>query len=190
MFIEEYPGLVDPAVCEAIIAKFEQDPARKPSEIVTGGYSTKHQMRTGTTLFFDPQGEWKPLMEQVNPALKTALKRYAATYPAMVNMLKLEVVNCGGPIVERVNPGQGFDWHCDQGSNVMDRVLTSLLYLRTVEHGGTTEFLQQARHIKPEAGKIAMFPAFWTHMHRGVPPVSETKYAMSFFWSYGAPQKK
>jgi hypothetical protein len=63
-------------------------------------------------------------------------------------------------------------------------VVAGLLYLRTITQGGHTEFAAQDRRIQPEAGKIALFPPFWTHLHRGVSPVSETKYVLSFFWSY------
>ena len=38
-----------------------------------------------------------------------------------------------------------------------------------------TEFYTGLK-IKPEVGKILMFPALWPWVHRGYPPKSETKY--------------
>ncbi len=34
--------------------------------------------------------------------------------------------------------------------------------------GGETEFLYQDLKIRPEQGKLLLFPPFWTHEHRGV----------------------
>ena len=86
---------------------------------------------------------------------------------------------------ERVDPGQGFDWHYDATRSVTDRVAAGLLYLRTVTEGGETEFFD-GRKVKAQAGKIALFPPYWTHLHRGVTPTRETKYVLSYFWIYPA----
>ena len=53
----------------------------------------------------------------------------------------------------------------------------------TINTGGHTEF-SDGKLIKPKAGKIVLFPPYWTHFHRGVTPTSETKYVMSYFWTY------
>ncbi|MGE4062001.1 MAG: 2OG-Fe(II) oxygenase family protein [Rhodospirillaceae bacterium] len=184
MFIEEYPGLVAPDLCERIITKFESDPHTMPSVINVAGYSSVSDVRTGTSLPCPLTGDWKALIEQLIPALNTALKRYAATYQSMRNLIDNYGLHCTSPIIERVDPGQGFNWHCDQTMYSSERVLTSLLYLRTVREGGATEFLQQKRSIQPEAGKIALFPSAWTHLHRGASPTSEIKYVACSFWVY------
>ena len=89
-------------------------------------------------------------------------------------LIQGENLSCTCPLIERVNPGQGFNWHYDATSKSWERVITCLLYLRTIKAGGATEFLEQERSIQPEAGKIALFPSYWTHQHRGVSPASET----------------
>lgn len=184
MFIEEYPGLVPADLCERIIARFEADPHRVPSNINIQGYKTAGDVRTGTSLPLPLTGDWKPMVEAVIPALQQAVQAYAQKYPAMAEIIQKEGLHCTGPIVERVNPGQGFDWHADQTAYSWERVLTTLLYLRTIEDGGATEFLQQGRSIKPEVGKVALFPGGWTHLHRGVSPTREPKYVLCSFWIY------
>ncbi len=42
--------------------------------------------------------------------------------------------------------------------------------------GGETEFQHQAVKITPEAGKLVLFPPFWTHLHRGKTLQSGIKY--------------
>ena len=65
-----------------------------------------------------------------------------------------------------------------------ERVLACLLYLTDVMEEGYTEFAHQDLKVRPEAGKIVVFPPFWTHLHRGAAPVKKAKYTMSFFWAY------
>ena len=36
-------------------------------------------------------------------------------------------------------------------------------------------------HVKPKAGLLLLFPPFWTHLHRGVSPVSAVKYNITNF---------
>lgn len=65
-----------------------------------------------------------------------------------------------------------------------ERAVACLLYLSDVKEEGYTEFYHQNLKVRPEAGKIVVFPPYWTHLHRGVSPATETKYTMSFFWAY------
>jgi Rps23 Pro-64 3,4-dihydroxylase Tpa1-like proline 4-hydroxylase len=63
------------------------------------------------------------------------------------------------------------------------RVITYLWYLNTVEEGGETEFWGGTHKIKPEAGKLLLFPASWTFPHRGKMPLSSDKYIITG-WLY------
>jgi Rps23 Pro-64 3,4-dihydroxylase Tpa1-like proline 4-hydroxylase len=69
------------------------------------------------------------------------------------------------------------DWQ-----NKKYRVITYLWYLNTVEEGGETEFWG-THTIKPEAGKLLLFPASWTFPHRGKMPLSHDKYIITG-WLY------
>lgn len=62
------------------------------------------------------------------------------------------------------------------------RVITYLWYLNTVEEGGETEFWG-THTIKPETGKLLLFPASWTFPHRGKVPISHDKYIITG-WLY------
>ena len=58
------------------------------------------------------------------------------------------------------------------------RKLTFIWYLNDVEEGGETEFWSCYR-IKPEAGKLVLFPADWTFPHTGKVPISNDKYIIT-----------
>ena len=57
--------------------------------------------------------------------------------------------------------------------------LTFILYLNDIEEGGETEFLYYSKRIKAEKGKLIMWPAGFTHTHRGNPPLTDVKYILT-----------
>lgn len=59
------------------------------------------------------------------------------------------------------------------------------MYLNTIEEGGETEFLYCNKRIKAERGRLIVFPAAFTHTHRGNPPIGKDKYIIS---SWGVSQ--
>jgi hypothetical protein len=71
-------------------------------------------------------------------------------------------------------------WHyesCDR--NFCHRLLTWMVYLNDVEEGGETEFLYQSMRVKPKQGTLVIWPAAFTHTHRGNPPLSNEKYIVT-----------
>ena len=62
------------------------------------------------------------------------------------------------------------------------RIITFLWYLNDVSEGGETEFWGNYK-IKPEAGKLILFPATWTFPHTGKMPLSNDKYIITG-WLY------
>ena len=50
------------------------------------------------------------------------------------------------------------------------------IFLNDVEEGGETEFLYHSMRVKAKKGSMLLFPAGFTHLHRGNPPMSNTKY--------------
>ena len=49
--------------------------------------------------------------------------------------------------------------------------------------GGETEFFYQKEKIKPVEGKTILFPAFWTHTHKGN-LTKEIKYIITGWYTY------
>ena len=74
--------------------------------------------------------------------------------------------------LQRYAPGEGFrQWHCDwtisdEATEPVHRVLAWILYCDTVAEAGT-EFHWQEHHEEAERGKLVIFPASPSHIHRG-----------------------
>lgn len=83
--------------------------------------------------------------------------------------------------IQRTLPGEGYHaWHYETMQRVTsDRILAFILYLNDVEDGGETEFLYQKRRVKAKKARCVVWPSGMTHIHRGNPPLSNTKYILT-----------
>jgi len=91
-----------------------------------------------------------------------------------------------GYTVRRYEKGTGFfGMHSDvNGLKSSHRILALIWYLNTVEEGGETTFKIQKVRVKPEIGKVLVFPTNWTHLHAGEKAVSDHKYMVRTFLTY------
>tara|TARA_E500000331_G_scaffold350276_1_gene394867 strand:+ start:976 stop:1563 length:588 start_codon:yes stop_codon:yes gene_type:complete len=120
-------------------------------------------------------------------ALRQSLLKYTAKY---VDSNK-ELTTCVGKWhecdafnIQKYNPKQFYQiLHCEmdgleQRDNqlVYDRMLVWMFYLNTVRDGGGTAFPQYNKIIKAREGRLVIWPAYWTHMHKGIVSNTETKY--------------
>ena len=83
--------------------------------------------------------------------------------------------------IQKTKVGGGYHiWHFESISRERShRLLTWILYLNDVQEGGETEFLYQHMRVKQEQGTLVIWPAAFTHTHRGNPPLSNEKYIVT-----------
>jgi hypothetical protein len=90
--------------------------------------------------------------------------------------------------MQRTGPGGGYHvWHGEQGSGAhASRVVTYMLYLNTLapQDGAETEFLYQKKRFNPEENTMVVWPAAYTHAHRGNPVLGETHKYIVTGWFY------
>ena len=79
--------------------------------------------------------------------------------------------------IHKVGKSEGFhQWHYEKSDHsTMDRLMVYMTYLEVPEKGGETEFLHQSLRIDPIVGRTLIWPAGYTHMHRGNPPLDGEK---------------
>jgi len=86
-----------------------------------------------------------------------------------------------GNKIQKTKVGGGYHvWHYEaMNRESSNRLLTYIVYLNDVQDGGETEFLYYPMRVKPTAGTCVVFPAAFTHTHRGNPPISNEKYILT-----------
>jgi len=90
--------------------------------------------------------------------------------------------------LQKTTPGGRYVWHIENSQSVScfesgsaARTMTYLIYLNDVpeDHGGSTGFLYQKLKVQPKAGRLVLFPPYWTHVHSGYPLEQGVKYIMT-----------
>jgi len=88
--------------------------------------------------------------------------------------------------IQKTTPGKGYHlWHSENKSmRFRNRICVFSLYLNTVSDGGETEFLYQKKRFNPIKNRLLIWPATYTHLHRGNPPLSGDKYLLTGWVEY------
>jgi hypothetical protein len=107
-----------------------------------------------------------------------AYKQYAEKYTILNNLSPHKIYSMK---LQKTEPGQGYHvWHCESGTRESsNRILTWTVYLNDNFEAGETEFLYQQYRYKPKQGDVVIFPAAFTHTHRGNPPIGGDKYIIT-----------
>jgi len=89
--------------------------------------------------------------------------------------------------IQKTEKEQGYHkWHTEMmRADRRNRFIVISLYLNTVEKGGETEFLNQSLRVEAIKNRFIIFPAAYTHVHRGNPPLSGTKYIITGWVEFG-----
>jgi|TARA_B100001059_G_C17600508_1_gene459285 hypothetical protein len=117
----------------------------------------------------------KEINNYLTDALNAYMKKYAVLTTPYTGLFSLRQK------MQKTAIAGGFhSWHCENyDMGLSETVLAWSIYLNDVHEGGETEFLYQSERIKPEKGKIVLFPAGFMHSHRGNPPISNEKYIVT-----------
>ena len=80
--------------------------------------------------------------------------------------------------LQRYYPKQGYSYlHCENyNMNSNKRVLVWMFYLNTVKDDGETYFSNYDLKVNAVEGRLVIWPAYWTHCHKGIVSNTETKY--------------
>ena len=172
-FVFEKPNALPNDFCEDVIARFEKDEGGQYKGRIGQLADEDSSIKKSTDLVVSGKEHWKDVDKALFQSLGKAILEFREAYPFFKGPFKDM-----GYGVQRTNPGEHYHWHIDGGSHDFShRQLVAIWYLNNVAGpGGETEFLFQDVKIKPELGKLILFPPFWTHEHRGVTLDKGVKY--------------
>lgn len=175
-FIEEYPNAMPNELCDKLVKLADEQISVNPdlqrhNPLESSNISYRKDWFLFTQTFED-------IGKPVNVILNNYLQQYIDTYMGAFysgryfsHYQKLQVTP----------PGGGFhNWHNEHSTtHSMERIMAWMFYLNDINYGGETEFLHQRVRLTPTKGTLVLFPAAFTHCHRGNPPLNETKYILT-----------
>lgn len=184
-------------ICEDIIFYYNRDKKLGYKGVTASGenINIKDTWDLQITKLIQEDETWANIHKLLYTELYTNLKKYldilsikkeynkyhSSDYPPFKiitqNPLKTEIFQ-----MQKYEKGKGkYIYHNDSKIDIKSnqyRVVTFLWYLNDVNEGGETELFGNIK-IKPEAGKLLLFPATWTFPHCGTVPISNDKYIIT-----------
>ncbi len=172
-FIFEQLNSLSQDFCADVIQRFENAKDEQYEGRIGQLADKNSSIKKSTDLVVSGKEHWKDVDRALFRSLGLAIKEFRETYPYFKGPFKDM-----GYGIQRTNSGEHYHWHIDGGSHEFShRQLVAIWYLNNVPGpGGETEFLYQKLKIKPEVGKLILFPPFWTHEHRGITLKKGVKY--------------
>lgn len=118
------------------------------------------------------------ISQKVNSCLKSCVYHYVEQFP----QLKQAALISTDLKIQKTPPGGGYHvWHYENSNMVHAmRDLVWMIYLNDMPDGdGNTEFLYQKKRIQPKAGTVVVWPAGFTHTHKGNTVFAQDKYILT-----------
>ena len=117
---------------------------------------------------------YSQLATDILTKFKPCVDEYIQTFSVLLKS-KFLIYDCK---LKKIPIGGGFhNWHYENGIiGSTPRQFVIQLYLNDDFQGGETEFLYQNRREEATVGDVLIFPAGFTHTHRGNPPIGGEKY--------------
>ena len=196
-FIYECENFLPSIIRENLIQYFEGNPDQHTPGRISSGVNTNHKI--STDMLLSGSSEYSQNVQNILHAFQVKAfndyKEYCKIHAMHGKNILNEIALMGGftaiPQIQKTTPGGFYRWHCDSLIYKCSRLLTWIIYLNDVEEGcgGTTDFMC-GKSIQPKRGKLLVFPATWTYVHRGKQLTKGVKYLLSsFIWS-GLPDQE
>ena len=160
--------IIEPSLCDDIIKHYEKNEQKQKQGTTSEGIKLETKNRrdinlTPKELDLPENQIYKIYFE----SLFECYKDYNLQWPILselVNNLDIGTFNIG-----KYMPGQHFQKiHCERtGLSTLHRLFAFMTYLNDVEEGGSTYFNHYDLDIKPKKGLTLIWPAEWTHSHKG-----------------------
>ena len=173
-FIGIYENVLNKEDCKKIIELFEDDLKNKVDNEEDIKFNREKMERHDYKKIYASFDKSSHIVSKINNVLEKCISLYAEEF-WIVKQLKATSLAVK---LQKTPPRGGYHvWHCEQNGENFDRALAWTVYLNDIPNGeGETEFLWQGLKVQPKAGTVSIFPASFTHTHRGNPVYSCDKY--------------
>jgi len=181
-FIGTFSSVYPEGFCQHLISEFKKNEnygafSRQQEDGVCKHFKEDYFMTLSKMICFEnfENNEWQAIFFK-------GLQRCFNLYSEQFSFLKDVNLSCNNIKIQKVPSGGGYHvWHSEQGNGFGEssRAVVYMLYLNNLPENanGETEFLYQQRRIRPVENTMVLWPAGYTHMHRGNPVYGDnTKY--------------
>ena len=166
-----YGNFISENLCDEIFKFYnENDKLRTAGKI--GADNINESSKKSTEIVLNPTMFFK-LFPGYAKSLDKLLKEYLKMYKFADEVSKFNIYD--NIKIQHYKPGEGFyKWHYENDGRIhcIQRHLVFMTYLNDLEDGGT-EFYYQDLKVPAKKGYTIIWPAGWTHTHRGV--ISDTQ---------------
>ena len=183
-----YFGIYDNALskkeCEILINQFEKSPQLRgmtylddnPEPQVRNDIKSSIELKGGSKF-----SDRSVISNIIRPQLIKCMVKYNAAHPQLTPIHTWDYFDDYN-FQKYENEDDGYKtWHCEHGSGVIgDRIMAWMFYLNNAKSG--TEFMNYPT-VRAKMGRCVIWPAFWTHIHRGAPNKG-LKYIITGWISY------
>lgn len=167
-------------LCDEIVTYFELNASKQQKGQTIGGLN--QDTKKSVDIVISPNEIKLPenqILKSYLSALFTCYKDYTLQWPFLASFLnKVEV---GSFNIQRYRAGEHFQKIHSERTSIesLHRILVFMTYLNDVDDGGTTYFSHYDLEIKPRKGLTLIWPAEWTHAHKGNVLHSGSKYIIT-----------
>ena len=173
---------IDKEICEELIQYFQYN--KKYTKTGSIGNGIDLTIKDSIDLNISP-GNFDGIIGKYREILSGLLKEYLNKFPAandayyfdIIEKLNLQYYKCNGGFKE---------WHHENDGTLktVQRHLVFMTYLNDVENGGTDFKYYKDAVNDAEQGLTLIWPAGWTHNHRGRISKDKEKYIITGWFSF------
>ena len=166
--IKVYDDFLPHSFCDELIGQFRGDSRVQPDP--QPDYSRRSYLHTSL------YREWSSLNRQICGWVNQAMSSYFARPASLAHGTYHEWAD-DGYVIAHYRPGDACILHID-GQTAQEphntlRIATFLAYLNDVDEGGEIFFPLQNLKLKPQKGRVVVFPVGFTHPHEVLPTGSD-----------------
>ena len=167
-------------LCDELINYFELNIKRQKKGVTSSGLNLDIKKSIDISIIPNeiklPENE---VLYSYFEALFLCHKDYLLQWPFLASFASS--VEIGSFNIQRYQAGEHFQKiHSERTSiSSLHRILAWMTYLNDVDEGGTTYFEHYDLEIKPRKGLTLIWPAEWTHAHKGSVLHSGSKYIIT-----------
>jgi hypothetical protein len=168
-------------LCDQLIEYHKASPYKQPGIILKGKVD-----KISTDVGINPSQYEHPTVLEYLKELQEILEKYIKKYPKSNYYAPFQIrenIN-----IQHYKPDEGYlAWHTERFNATapyVNRHLVFMTYLNDVDNGGGTEFYHQKLITKARKGKTLIWPADWTHTHRGIVSPTEEKYIITGWYNF------